>query len=311
MNEFQLIQHYFKRASQADWLRLGIGDDAALIQPQPGFELAVCSDTSVAGRHFSPHTAAADIAWKSLAVNLSDLAAMGASPLGFLLNLTLPQADEQFLSDFSQGLFGLADQSGIALIGGDTTRGPLAISMTALGQVRSGAALKRSGAQAHDHVLLVGDLGGAALALQQGEAATASLKQRLNRPQPFLAEGRILSEYAHSAVDVSDGLLADLEHVLQASHCGAQLQLDQLRLHPALQALEPEHALELALHGGDDYALLATLSDSAWQAMQQTLPADVLANFQPIGRIVRQHGIVGRDGGGQYRPLSVHGYTHF
>ncbi|MGJ8671184.1 MAG: thiamine-phosphate kinase, partial [Oceanococcus sp.] len=189
MNEFELIQRYFHRPSDAEWLSLGIGDDAAVLRPEAGFDLVVCSDTLIAGRHFPRHTSARDIGWKALAVNLSDLAAMGATPRGFLLNLTLPEVDETFLQGFSEGLFQMADHAGAVLLGGDTTRGNLSISITALGQVRSGKALKRSGAQAQDRIVLVGDLGGAALALQQGEAAAAGLKRRLNRPKPFVAEG--------------------------------------------------------------------------------------------------------------------------
>lgn len=311
MNEFQLIEHYFKRESQADWLRLGIGDDAALIQPQAGYELAVCSDTLIAGRHFPHDTAPADIGWKALAVNLSDLAAMGASPLGFLLNLSLPQVDEDFLRAFASGLFELAEQFETPLIGGDTTRGSLSISITALGQVPAGQALKRSGAQINDHLLMVGDLGGAALALQQGQAAAMGLRQRLDRPQAFLAEGRVLSEYANSAIDVSDGLLADLDHVLNASACGAQLQLDQLRLHPALNALDTAQAMQLALYGGDDYALLASVDDANWQAMQQRLSAEMLARFRPIGRIVSQAGILGQGLADFSGVLDPRGYQHF
>lgn len=311
LDEFALIERYFQRPVDAPWLRLGIGDDAAVLQPEPGCELVICSDTLVAGRHFPHHSEAADIGWKALAVNLSDLAAMGASPRGFLLNLSLPEADHAFLAGFSEGLFELAQQFQLALVGGDTTRGPLCITITAFGQARGGRVLRRAGAQQDDLILLVGDLGGAALALQRGASADAALAQRLNRPRPFVSAGGLLADRAHAAIDVSDGLAADLSHLLRASQVGAELDLDALRLHPQLSALPREEALNLALHGGDDYALLATMDADNWQQLQKELPQDLAAAFSVIGRIHGRAGILAIDAEGRKQPVKPSGYRHF
>lgn len=306
MTEFELIRKYFQGKPTPSWCTLGIGDDAALIQPPAGCELALCSDTLIEGRHFPVRTAPADIGWKALAVNLSDLAAMGAQPLGFLLNLSLPQADEAFVAGLADGLFELAAQHDVALIGGDTTRGPLSISITAFGHVAAGQALRRDGAKPGDVIVVAGELGAAALALQQGADAPPALRTYLDRPQPQLACGQALAGVAHAAVDVSDGFAADLGHVLKASGCGALIELEALPLAPALRALPPGEAQTLALHGGDDYALVATLAPAAWASLQ-----GLQAGLCAVGQIQHEAGLVGRDGQGKLKPVPLTGYSHF
>lgn len=312
MTEFELIRQYFQReCSDSQWLKLGIGDDAALIQPSPGCQLVICADTLVAGRHFPPGTAPADIGWKALAVNLSDLAAMGAKPRGFLLNLCLPEADERFLAQFAGGLFELADQYQLPLIGGDTTAGPLAISITALGELECGQILRRSAAQLGDILLQVGDLGGAAFALHQPDQASKSACQRLNRPRAFVDAGRYFARCAHAAIDVSDGFAADLNHLLTASGVAARIDLPQLGLHSDLNSLAAETALPLALHGGDDYALLVTLNEAAWTQAKANAPQSLLRDTREIGRITAGEGMILVDAQGRRKQLAPQGYRHF
>ncbi len=306
MTEFELIRQYFQRDVLPSWCALGVGDDAALIRPPLGRELVLCTDTLIAGRHFPRDTLPADIGWKALAVNLSDLAAMGAQPLGFLLNLTLPDNDEAFVGALAEGLFELASLHEVALIGGDTTRGPLSLTITAFGHVAPGAALRRAAAQPGDVIVIAGELGGAALALQRGDSAVADLRRYLDRPQPQIASGMALAGVAHAAIDVSDGFAADLGHILQASDCGAQIDFDALPIPDAVRALPHDDALRLALHGGDDYALVATVPEPAWQTMEQQHP-----HLQAIGRIQQGSGLVGRDRHGKLNTIALNGYSHF
>ena len=306
MTEFELIRQYFQREAAHSWCRLGIGDDAAIVRPPPQRELAVCTDTLVAGRHFPHHTAAADIGWKALAVNLSDLAAMGAKPMGFLLNLTLPDNAPAFVGELARGLFELASAHDVALIGGDTTRGPLSLSVTAFGHLAPGQALRRDAARPGDVIVVAGELGGAALALAQGQAAEPALRAYLDRPQPQVEAGLALVDCGHAAIDISDGLAADLGHILAASNCGAQIELEALPLAPQLAALSDAEAMRLALHGGDDYALIATLSRSAWAKLAQQPSA-----WRAVGEIVESPGLHARTRGAALEPIPVTGYTHF
>lgn len=299
LDEFGLIRRYFTRSAagmsgpNAPGLRLGIGDDAALLDLPAGETLAVTTDTLVAGRHFPADATAADIAWKALAVNLSDLAAMGARPLGVTLALTLPEVDEAWLADFSTGFFALADAHGVPLIGGDTTRGPLSITVTALGSVPAEQALRRDGARVGDLIHVSGTPGdaglGLALALGRTDAISPNLSDvdrqhalsRLHRPTPRLALGLALRGLASAALDISDGLVQDLGHVLSASSTGASafpvgtpaadaplgamLALDRLPLSPALSGLMAQgetmraQVLNWVLSAGDDYELLFTV----------------------------------------------------
>lgn len=275
MGEFDLIARIRERCTSRRDVLLGIGDDAALLQVPPGQALCVSMDTLIAGVHFPYETAASDVGWKALAVNLSDLAAMGAKPLWATLALSLPTPDEPWLDGFLDGFFALAGREGVALVGGDTTRGPMSITVTIHGVVLPDQALRRDAARVGDVIAVSGTLGDAAAglrALQQGSAAHQwpELRVRLDRPTPRLALGCHLAGRAHAAIDVSDGLLADLGHVLVASRVGASLQLDALPTSEALRQAVPDavqrHSLQC--EGGDDYELLFTLSEAEWLSLQ-------------------------------------------
>jgi thiamine-monophosphate kinase len=264
--EFSLIEKYFRRAVTDANTDLGIGDDAALIQVSAGHQLVVSTDMSVAGIHFFLNAQAFDIGWKSLAVNVSDMAAMGAKPRWATLALALPEANEAWLKDFAEGFFACADAFNIALIGGDTTHGPLNISVTIMGEVAIGQALLRSAAQEGDDIWVSGVLGKAAMGLQFILEALelTSLEQEtclqaLHRPQPRVQLGLALSSLAHSCIDVSDGLLADLNHILQASKLGADIYLEDIASLPTMVHRLHEPLLQQAiLAGGDDYELCFT-----------------------------------------------------
>lgn len=271
MGEFDLIARYFTRPVRH--AALGVGDDCALLAPAAGMQLAVSSDMLVEGRHFFADVDPEALGHKALAVNLSDLAACGARPLAFTLALSLPRVDESWLAGFSRGLLALADAHGCELVGGDTTQGPLNICITVFGEVPTGQALLRSGARAGDDLYVSGTLGDARLALEalMGHIALpaevlASTRQRLERPTPRVALGMALRGVASSAMDVSDGLLGDLGHILQASGVGARVDADEVSKLIAARAFAPSAAglfdAELlrrcTLAGGDDYELLFT-----------------------------------------------------
>ena len=275
LGEFDLIWRYFKAGSesmaqnQTDHVLLGIGDDCALLQPDPAQSLAVTSDMLIEGRHFFAGANAAWLGHKALAVNLSDLAAMGARPVGFTLALALPDANTTWLAQFSQGLFRLAQQWQCPLIGGDTTQGPLTICITALGHVPAGAAIKRSGAQVGDDIWVSGTLGDARLALGALRSEwpldrinLEAVLPRMHEPEPRITLGMQLRGIASSALDVSDGLLGDLRHILSASQVNAEVQIDQLPTSRAL-AEQTEHLRrQCAANGGDDYELCFTAPSS-------------------------------------------------
>ncbi|WP_254459123.1 thiamine-phosphate kinase [Xanthomonas sacchari] len=322
MPEFDLIERLRARSRARADLPLGIGDDAALLLPPAGELLAITTDTLNAGVHFPAETAAADIGWKTLAVNLSDLAAMGAQPRWCTLSLSLPQVDMAWVDAFAEGFFALADAHAIGLAGGDTTRGPLALSVTAIGSVPATAALRRDAAQAGDEVWVTGQPGeaAAALALWQagrlGVAAPAAdpvhehLRQRLLRPTPRVQAGLRLRGLARACVDVSDGLLADLEHICARSGVGAELDLAAL---PAVAAPSDADAAQVhawQLGGGDDYELCFTADPAQRAAIVQALQA-VGVTATPIGRIVAGRGIVVRDAGGRPWQPPRRGYEHF
>ena len=276
MGEFELIDRYFKRPARR--AALGVGDDCALLAPAPGMQLAVSSDMLIEGRHFLSTVDPFKLGHKALAVNLSDLAACGAKPLAFTLALALPQADEAWLEGFSRGLFALADAHDCELIGGDTTRGPLAICITVFGEVPPGQALLRSGARAGDDLYVSGTLGDARLALEVFRG-TRSLPQpafdaariRMETPTPRVALGLALRGVATAAADISDGLVGDLGHILKASRVGAcidtsiAINLIANRGHLTLGngQFDAETALECVLAGGDDYELVFTSPSSA------------------------------------------------
>ena len=276
-SEFNLIQQYFTRPTpQAD---LGVGDDAALVRVAAGMQLAISSDMLVADTHFFAEAAAYDIGWKALAVNVSDMAAMGAQPKWATLAIALPSIDEVWLAELSRGFFACADTFNIDLIGGDTTRGPLTISITIMGEVPIGAALRRDGAKIGNDIWVSGTLGDAALALailQQRYAIDKNWPQdelakwlpSLHRPQPRAALGLGLRGLATSCIDISDGLLADLGHILKASNLGAEIHLEQMpvSLYNFNHLHEPQ-IQQCVLAGGDDYELCFTAPTSARKAI--------------------------------------------
>jgi thiamine-monophosphate kinase len=318
--EFGLIARHFQRPRSAypAQVALGIGDDCALLTPSAGHQLAISSDMLVLGRHFFPDVDPASLGHKALAVNLSDLAAMGARPLGFTLALALPDADEAWLSAFTSGLFALADARDCPLIGGDTTRGPLNICITVFGEVAPGQAMRRDAAQAGDDLWLSGRTGEArlALALRNQEAwAQGPLKavqERMDRPWPRMALGRALSALpgVHAALDVSDGLAGDLRHILSASGVGAEIQIGRLPVAPALQALDSSSRLQCLLAGGDDYELLFTAAPQA----RESIEAAAQQTGTPctrIGRITAAAGLLLRDAQGASMHVDLQGFNHF
>ncbi len=278
MSEFDLIRDYFHWQDTPASVRVGVGvgDDAAILQLPVGYELVVSVDTFNEGIHFPPETPPHAIGYKALAVNLSDLAAMGAKPLWFTLAISMPMADRDWLAEFARGMRELAQAQGIALIGGDTTRGTLSITIQVMGLVPNGQGLLRSQAQHGDLICVTGTLGDAAagLAVVQGrlslpESAAGYCIHRLNYPTPRNAVAAILREHAHACMDISDGLLADLGHMLKASGLGADLCCGQLPFSPALLPIPENQRLEFALTGGDDYELLFTLPKNALGEVQE------------------------------------------
>lgn len=316
--EFSLIDRIRERTAQGrEDVRLGIGDDAALLAVPVGQELAVAIDTMVEGVHFPRGTRAADIGWKSLAVNLSDLAAMGATPAWALLALTLPTADATFIDEFSIGFAQLAQAYRLALVGGDTTRGALTISVAVHGFVPPGKALTRGGAKPGDTVFVTGTLGDAAgglqLLKQHGGDDTRSmfLMERLNCPTPRISAGLALRGHATACIDISDGLLADLGHLCTASQVGAEIDASLLPRSSALLDLFDDTASrDFALSGGDDYELCFTVPSQHIADMLADL-ARLGCGVTKIGRIVEGSGVNVRDADGQPLTLPQHGWDHF
>lgn len=315
MSEFDLIKRHFTRATPG--ALLGVGDDAALLQVSAGHVLAVSTDMLVSGTHFFPDADPFFLGHKTLAVNLSDMAAMGALPRWATLALSLPQADDAWLERFSAGLFALAQQHGVELVGGDTTRGPLNLCVTILGEVPPQQALRRSGAQPGDEIWLSGSVGDAALALAhlQGrirlpEAEFAACAPRLHQPQPRVALGLALRGLASSAIDVSDGLLADLGHILDASQVGAEIRLEAIPVSEALSSLPRTITQSCLLSGGDDYELCFTVPAARRAEVERLSPQLDLA-LTRIGKIVAGRGCVVHDAAGNFLDTGVGGYDHF
>jgi thiamine-monophosphate kinase len=314
MLEFDLTSRIRARCAARPGVLLGIGDDAALLAPPPGAVLAVAMDTLNAGVHFPEATSPADIGWKVLAVNLSDLAAMGATPAWCTLSLSLPQADSAWVDAFLDGFLELAAAHDVALVGGDTTRGPLSVCIAAHGFVDAGSALRRSGARVGDDVWASGTLGDAAGALAQLQAqATIDpiLRARLDRPVPRVALGRALRGIATACIDVSDGLLADLGHVCVASGVGAEIGLASLPASPALRnAFDGETRRVLQATGGDDYELCFTAPETMRSDVEHAA-RDANVGIARIGRIVAGRGAVARDEDGEPWTPPRRGYAHF
>jgi thiamine-monophosphate kinase len=322
LSEFDLIKQYFTRPKRRDASGrtvLGVGDDCALLAPTPGLQLAVSSDMLVEGRHFLAGADPFALGHKSLAVNLSDLAAMGAAPLGFTLALALPAADAAWLDGFSRGLFALADAHGCELVGGDTTKGPLNICITIFGELAPGTALRRDAAQPGDDIWISGTLGDARLALAAcldelslDEADRQLAAPRLHAPSPRVALGRLLAEgrLAHAALDISDGLVGDLGHILAASKVGAVLDADALPAGPALA----RHSLELRRRftaaGGDDYELCFTAPATNREAILAAGEQSGTAVTR-VGRIEAELGLRLVDATGAALALHLQGWDHF
>lgn len=312
--EFDLIDRIAARIVARDDVVLGIGDDAALLQPPPGMQFVVAMDTLNSGIHFPHDTAPADIGWKALAVNLSDLAAMGAMPAWCTLSLSLPEPDAAWVDAFLDGFDALARQHAVALVGGDTTRGPLSVCVTVFGFVAPGRALRRNGARVDDDIWISGTPGDAAAALAQwsaGGARDPALRARLDRPTPRVALGLRLSGFANAAIDISDGLLADLAHVCRASDVRAEIEIDAVPVSDALRAagLEPDTRRTLQASGGDDYEICFTAPAGARDAIvAAALKAGVPVTR--IGRIVEGQGVVATTADGAWAPVRA-GWDHF
>lgn len=319
--EFDLIARHFTRATPG--AVLGVGDDCALLAPTPGMQLAVSSDMLLEGRHFSPQDSPTGIGHKSLAVNLSDLAAMGATPRWATLSIALPEANDAWLTAFARGFFRMADLHGIELVGGDTTRGALTISITAIGEVPPGQALRRDGAQPDDDVWVSGVIGSAALALayRQGhlfmeQVDAAKVLPALYLPTPRVGLGIALRGIASSMIDISDGLLGDLGHILQRSQVGAapigaRLEFASLPTLPVVQGyLHEKVARDCVLAGGDDYELCFTAPAAKRDAVIAAAEgAGVMV--ARIGHITAESGLTVVDADGLPMPFDHTGYDHF
>jgi len=318
MKEFDLIKHYFSEQSvnRKDVIE-GIGDDCAILQPNEKQQLAVTTDTLVAGVHFPIETLARAVGHKVIAVSLSDLAAMGAEPAWVSLAITLPSIDEKWIKDFCSGVFELCEYFNVQLIGGDTTQGPLSITVTAQGFTPVGKHIPRGGANAGDWLYVTGEVGDAALALQviQGKIKVETiyqetLQRKLDFPQPRVLVGQVLRDYASAAIDISDGLAADLAHICVASNVGVNLIIDNLPLSTAMRdTLSLDSAYKMALNGGDDYELLFTVCDDNKVAMETAI-ANTGVNITCIGQLNSSHKITTLLNG-EHIYIDLQGFEHF
>jgi thiamine-monophosphate kinase len=296
VGEFDLIRRFFsKRPMRQAGTSLGIGDDCALIQLSEGYELALSVDTLVSGTHFFPNVDPESLGHKALAVNLSDLAAMGASPKWVTLALTLPETDEIWLEAFSQGFFALADRFDVDLIGGDTTRGPLSITIQVMGEIPKGLELRRSGASAGDIIYVSGPLGSAGLGLKIRQGLNSyeddDCLRALERPEPKIILGTLLRGFASAAIDVSDGLISDLGHILEASHVGARIDFNHLPLSKGVHKyIQATHDYEMPITAGDDYELCFTVPQAVRDNLERWLAQNNLNAFA-IGEIQATPGI--------------------
>lgn len=308
ISEFGLIQQFFTRPAKNRCTQLSVGDDCALLSIPDGFELAITTDTMVENIHFFPDVNPEQLAYKLLAVNLSDLASMGAEPIAVTLAITLPKVDEQWLLAFSKGLFSLADAYGIDLIGGDTTAGALTLSIQAMGLVPQGKALKRSGAKVGDLICVTGSVGDAGLGLKikQGYVSDDmdTVLQHFNMPQPKVEQGLLLRDIASACIDISDGLAADLGHILTASQCGAVLDCCRLPLSKAVQAyMLASNQPFFPLTSGEDYQLCFTVAPERLKLLS--------IDYTCIGSIEKQQGLRVINAAGQLVTFEPQGYDHF
>lgn len=315
LGEFELIERFFVRERDADGVLVGIGDDAAVIDTEG--PLAIAADTLVAGTHFPADFAGDRVGYRVLAVNLSDLAAMGARPRWATLALTLPDVDRAWLEDFSKGFFELANGQGVKLIGGDLTRGALAVTVQIIGSVDPDTVTTRGGGRIGDDVYVTGTLGDAAAGLASligcpvpDDAVRARLENRFARPEVRVAEGLALAPLVDAAIDVSDGLIADLGHICAQSGCGAIVDVERVPLSAELlAACTLDRALEYALGGGDDYELCFTAPADRAEAIRAALNATGTKATR-IGRLVAGSGVVCHRGGETFE-LPASGYAHF
>ncbi len=311
--EFELIEHYFRGLSDREDVLVGIGDDCAVVDWVA--PLAISTDTLIEGVHFPAGMEAADVGHRCLAVNLSDLAAMGATPKGFTLALTLPCVDPDWLDGFARGLGRLAEEFQVALIGGDTTRGPLSVTITIIGQAAEGS-LVRGGAKPGDLIYVSGEFGGAlagldAMDLPQPTPEQAVWVSRFSRPQPRVLLGQGLVGLASAAIDVSDGLLADLGHLLRASGCGATLQLEQLPIAAGLADLYGEaDAVQRAACGGDEYEICFTVPPSRVDELR-SLSTQLNLPLTQIGILNANERVSASWHGARWQPERAEGYDHF
>jgi len=318
LSEFSLISRYFTRPPRAgSRTDLGVGDDCALLRPAPGMQLAISSDMLVEGRHFFAGADPQLLGHKSLAVNLSDLAAMGAQPLAFTLALALPLVDEAWLAAYSAGLFALADQYGCELVGGDTTKGPLTLCITIFGEVPPGHALRRDSARVGDDIWISGSLGDARLALAGyrkeltlDSADLAVAGKRMHAPTPRVELGIALRGIAHAAIDISDGLVGDLGHILERSAVGATLNVDLLPAGPVLRSQPVALRRSYTLAGGDDYELCFTAATDRRADIQAAARA-AKCEVTRVGVIETMPGLRLVDGSGAPLALQLHAFDHF
>ena len=318
-DEFSIIERFFGRATQSQYgVCLPIGDDAALLQVQEECHLVAAVDTMVAGVHFLPEVEPRSLGHKALAVNLSDMAAMGAKPRWFTLSLTLPQLDTVWLESFSAGMIGLADQYEVALVGGDTSKGPLSVSVQIMGEVPRTKAILRSGAQVGDLIYVTGQLGDAGLALLalQGELQLikqdlAQVLQRLQQPTPRVEVGLQLRDIAHAAIDISDGLAADLGHILNASKVGATLWVEQLPISSVVRKhLVQAGGWSLPLTAGDDYELCFCVAEQDQGLLEQALH-NCAVPYTWVGVVDKSAGLRCLTDDGLDITPSTAGYRHF
>jgi thiamine-monophosphate kinase len=318
LSEFDLIKQYFDQTYPSEpQFALGIGDDCALINPSPNMQLAISSDMLVSGRHFFPDADPTMLGHKCLAVNLSDLAAMGAKPIAFTLALSLPEANRDWLAQFSQGLFAIANAHNCRLIGGDTTKGPLNICISIFGELPPGTALRRDAAQVNDDIWISGTLGDARLALaaywkelELSEDAHRLAAQRMHKPSPRVALGIALRGIAHAALDISDGLVGDLGHILKRSNVGARLDIDKLPRGDVLKLQSQNLQRQFTLAGGDDYELCFTAPASNRDAV---IAAGIESQTQVsrVGTIEQNAGLRFFDNEGTQVNLQLQGFDHF
>lgn len=319
MSEFDIITHYFKaQTTHRPDVKIGIGDDAAVVKCPAGHELVITTDTLISGVHFPESTLPYDIGYKSLAVNLSDIAAMGGTPAFVTMALTLPNENPEWIQEFCNGFFTLANRHNVQLIGGDLTRGNLSITIQAMGFVPDNLAILRSNAKPHDLVYVTGTLGDAGLALSfvhnkltLNTDYQRELLEKFHKPEPRIATGQALIAIANSAIDISDGLAADLNHILKASHVGARINVDQLPLSEALtHSVSKDDAIKFALTAGDDYELCFTVPGQKQQELEKKL-SSIDCRYTCIGKITEETGMdLHYQNGNKYHG-PINGYQHF